>query len=1111
MSALCLILMASALAELPMPAFPECGEPGRPDLCPDDLNDEWWLISNIPEQSLDTIRPEELALGSGVWADRAWRTTPGRWEAVIAVTDGGIEWENGDFWTKILLNTDELPLPWLDGDVQSDTYDADGNGLVNVLDWAQDSRVLWDSGNDEADHRLDTSDLIYTFSDGVDDDGNGYTDDIAGWDFFENDNDPWNTFDTNYGTHGNGVIRDAGASGNDGGNDIGVCPNCAILPIRIGDVFIVDGQRAAAGMAYAVDRGARVIAMAVGAISTPELVRQAAKYAHDNDVVIVAAAGDENAYHRNSPGLLDDILFVHSIRPPNADPDGAAETYLNFYNCNNYGHRLDLVAPNPGCATGAVAAISGIVGLVWSAAMDQGLTLSADEVRQIVIRSADDIWLSAEDSAEVRTYPSSEGWDPFYGYGRANAYRSVQQVVTGDIPPVARLSGDQWFQVIDPKGVGSVSLTLTVQASRSTVASWTLEQATGWDALDWRVIAQGDSALTDETRGFDVSGLDLAAPGEPDLLETVQERVRRANAPAVTFRLRVTDVEGRVGESRRTVYVLHDPDLLPGFPVFLNGSGESSPVLVDLDGDGTDDLVLGTASGRVLALDGAGQALPGWPVTAGLWPDLEVFGEAEAYVSGALNPQLGQGIVATVAVGDLDGDGRPEVVAGTMTGQVFVWSAEGVLQDGFPLSIDGRDVSELDKYHSYDRHIAGAPTLADVDGDGDLEIIVAAGDQRLYVWHHDGSRMDPYPIEVCHPENCGIRGYRIITSVAVGDVDADGDMDFGLGTNEVTSGGTYSVSFLYDALSGTLLPGWPIETRGLVAQADILPVFGEGHPAAMAFADIDGDGDLEIFDTVMLGQSGLLDHTGTTVLSLPYFEASGYGRYSNSHEPSMVAMVAHPAFADLDGDQLPDAVLAGAGAYGITSLALTTALEFQQMVGAWSGLTGEFLQGWPRQIEDFQFLSAPGVADLDGDGLPEVVQGSGGGILHAWNHLGVNPKGWPHFTGQWILGSPGIGDLDGDGFLEVAVTTREGWLWVWSTRGRADQDIGWAGIHHDPQNTGNHETPLHPRSGPELEGGCQSPGSRWGLILFGGLFLRRKSRPGDGPSGPRVRRPGVEF
>ena len=51
---------------------------------------------------------------------------------------------------------------------------------------------------------LDASDLIYSFSDGVDDDGNGFADDIAGWDFFQNDNDPYTSYFEGFGDHGGG-------------------------------------------------------------------------------------------------------------------------------------------------------------------------------------------------------------------------------------------------------------------------------------------------------------------------------------------------------------------------------------------------------------------------------------------------------------------------------------------------------------------------------------------------------------------------------------------------------------------------------------------------------------------------------------------------------------------------------------------------------------------------------------------------------------------------------------------------------------------------------------------------------------------------------------------
>ena len=64
-------------------------------------------------------------------------------------------------------------------------------------------------GDRNGNGMLDAGDLILNFSDGVDDDGNGYVDDIAGWDFMKDDNDPYD--DTRYG-HGTGEARDSTAA-----------------------------------------------------------------------------------------------------------------------------------------------------------------------------------------------------------------------------------------------------------------------------------------------------------------------------------------------------------------------------------------------------------------------------------------------------------------------------------------------------------------------------------------------------------------------------------------------------------------------------------------------------------------------------------------------------------------------------------------------------------------------------------------------------------------------------------------------------------------------------------------------------------------------------------
>ena len=89
------------------------------------------------------------------------------------------------------------------------TYDKNRDGVFNVQDYAGDSRV----GDRNGNGLLDPQDLIKAFSDGRDGDHNGYVDDISGWDFAEDDNDPADL--VRYG-HGTGESEDSSAEANNG-------------------------------------------------------------------------------------------------------------------------------------------------------------------------------------------------------------------------------------------------------------------------------------------------------------------------------------------------------------------------------------------------------------------------------------------------------------------------------------------------------------------------------------------------------------------------------------------------------------------------------------------------------------------------------------------------------------------------------------------------------------------------------------------------------------------------------------------------------------------------------------------------------------------------------
>ncbi len=164
-----------------------------------------------------------------------------------------------------------------------------------------------DTGVDR--NHVDLRDNIWTNSNeipdnGIDDDNNGFIDDVFGWNFNGDNND---TLDVRgHGTHVSGTI----AGNNNGDGVTGVAYDAQIMPVKVlNNLGIGNATDVAEGIRYAVDNGANVINLSLGGDTPSKSQLLAIEYAANNGVIVVMAAGNESEPESGKAVALFHLYF----------------------------------------------------------------------------------------------------------------------------------------------------------------------------------------------------------------------------------------------------------------------------------------------------------------------------------------------------------------------------------------------------------------------------------------------------------------------------------------------------------------------------------------------------------------------------------------------------------------------------------------------------------------------------------------------------------------------------------------------------------------------------------------------------------------------------------
>ncbi|EMR74891.1 subtilisin-like serine protease [Thermoplasmatales archaeon SCGC AB-540-F20] len=364
-----------------------------------------------------------------------------------------------------------------------------------------------DSGIDY--YHEDIADNIWTNEDetpdnGIDDDGNGYIDDIVGWDFIDNDSTPLdNQTAPQYG-HGTRCAGLHSAITNNGIGIAGVCWYCKTMVVRCYFKPSASSTFFAQGTVYAADNGADVINIEMAFNYNSQVLEDAVNYAYEKGCFLCAAAGNSNSSDKHYPAAYDNVTAVGATnqRDERCDEDdwgpGRGSNWGDWVDVAAPGNSIRTLNPNNnypfisgGGTSLAAPFVAGLAGLILS----KNPSLSPDEVTSLICDNVDPY---------ISKY--------YIGTGRINAYKALVSTP----PPIPDLYCIGSLSWTDVKPGSTVTDTFKVQnvGDPGSLLDWEITEWPDWGSnSSWTFTPISGEDLTPADGAVTVE-VEVVAPDE---------------------------------------------------------------------------------------------------------------------------------------------------------------------------------------------------------------------------------------------------------------------------------------------------------------------------------------------------------------------------------------------------------------------------------------------------------------------------------------------------------------------------------------------------------------------------------------------------------------------